>query len=111
MNRPPSHIKLVYWNCASLAQRLKDGSIHALLNPDFTPDPPTILALVETRWVDQDPSLHKRRAHAARLPYVPNYTWAHRHHTSKSGGSECTRTSNGRRHRRSARHTGGPRCC
>ena len=86
MNRPPSHIKLVYWNCASLAQRLKDGSIHALLNPDLTPDPPTILALVETRWVDQDPSLHKRRAHAARLPYVPNYTWAHRHHTSRSGG-------------------------
>ena len=86
MNSPSSPIKLVFWNCASLAQRLKDGSIHALLNPDLTPDPPTILALVETRWVDQDPSLHRRRMHAARLPYVPNYTWAHRHHTSRSGG-------------------------
>ena len=86
MNSPSSPIKLVVWNCASLAQRLKDGSIHALLNPDLTPDPPTILALVETRWVDQDPSLHKRRTYAARLPYVPNYTWAHRHHTSRSGG-------------------------
>ena len=86
MNSPSSPIKLVFWNCASLAQRLKDGSILALLNPELTPDPPTILALVETRWVDRDSSLPKSRIRTARLPYIPNYTWAHRHHTAKSGG-------------------------
>ena len=86
MNSPSSPIKLVFWNCASLAQRLKDGSIFALLNPDLSPDPPTILALVETRWVDQDPSARKSQIRTAWLPYVPNYTWAHRHHTGRSGG-------------------------
>ena len=86
MNSPSSPIKLVFWNCASLAQRLKDGSILALLNPELTSDPPTILALVETRWVDQDPSARKSQIRTARLPHVPNYTWAHRHHTGRSGG-------------------------
>ena len=86
MNSPSSPIKLVFWNCSTLPQRLKDGSIHALLNPALTLDPPTILALVETRWVDQDPSSRQSRIRTARLPYVPNYTWAHRHHTARSGG-------------------------
>jgi hypothetical protein len=86
MNSPSSPIKLVFWNCASLAQRLKDGSILALLNPALTPDPPTILALVETRWVDQGPSSRPSQVRTARLPYIPNYTWTHRHHTFRSGG-------------------------
>ena len=86
MNSPSSPIKLVFWNCGSLTQRLKDGSIHALLNPIFTPNPPTILALVETRWEDHSPSAHKPHPRTTRLPTVPGYIWAHRHHTSRSGG-------------------------
>ena len=88
MNSPSSPIKLVFWNCASLAQRLKDGSIFALLNPDLTPDPPTILALVETTVGGPRPvSFRKSQdTHSLASVHVPNYTWAHRHHTGRSGG-------------------------
>ena len=49
---------------------------------------PTPHSLVETtsRWVDQAASSRKSQIRTARLSYVPNYTWAHRHHTGRSEG-------------------------
>jgi Reverse transcriptase (RNA-dependent DNA polymerase)/Endonuclease-reverse transcriptase len=77
---PPT---VVFWNCNGLRKHLTSGVLHALINPAFTPHPPSIIILQETHWTPTIPS----KPHTIRhLPPMPGYTWAHRHHRYKSGG-------------------------
>jgi hypothetical protein len=77
---PPS---IVFWNCNGLRRHLTSGVIQALVNPAFTPHPPSILVLSETHW---SPSLPSRPNSPNKLPTIPGHSWTYRHHTHKSGG-------------------------
>ena len=81
-NTPPKPT-IVFWNSRGLRRHLTNGALQSLLNPTLTPHPPSIIALIETHWSDQAPT---QRALSPTLPTLPNYSWMHRHHTSRSGG-------------------------
>jgi Reverse transcriptase (RNA-dependent DNA polymerase)/Endonuclease-reverse transcriptase len=73
----------MFWNSRGLRRHLISGALESLVNPTLNPHPPSIVVLAETHW---SAVLPYHRTSTTQLPNIPHYSWAHRHHTHRSGG-------------------------
>jgi hypothetical protein len=78
-----AHPTIMFWNSRGLRRHLISGALESLVNPTLNPHPPSIVVLAETHW---SAVLPYHRTSTTQLPNIPHYSWAHRHHTHRSGG-------------------------